>query len=59
MKQLTMKITTAPSTCDQFPIYQVTSCSCPDGSFTHVWFKSYDRTKCVEYIKKHFPKCII
>ena len=54
-----MKITTAQSTCDQFPIYQVTSCNCPDGTFTRVHFKSYDHTKCVEWIKKHYPKCII
>ena len=54
-----MKITTAPSTCDQFPIYQVTSCNCPDGTFTRVHFHSYDRQKCVDFIAKLYPKAII
>ena len=45
-----MKITTAPSTCEFSPIYLVTSCNCPDGTFTRIHFQSYKREKCVDFI---------
>ena len=46
------KITKTPSSSEFFPIYLVTSCNCPDGTFTRIHFQSYDRTKCVSFINE-------